>query len=136
VARQTNALVIGADQVLEFNGRAYDKPKDMMAARRRLSEMQGAKHTLINAVAVARDGKVIWRGLDRPALFMRALTDAEINLYLKAAGPEILNSVGAYQFEKSGSRLFERIEGDHYAILGLSLLPLLALLRSENALDY
>ncbi|PQA88204.1 Maf family protein [Hyphococcus luteus] len=134
IAAKTNAIVIGSDQIMEFKGRAYDKPASMDEARARLLETQGAAHTLINAIAVARDGRIIWRNLDRPKLVMRKLSAGEIDAYLKGAGPEILHSVGAYQIEKLGARLFERIEGDHYAVLGLSLFPLLDLLRREGAL--
>ena len=136
VARRTDAIVIGSDQIMEFQGRAYDKPADLAEARARLTEIQDASHTLINAVAVARNGEIIWRNLDRPSLTMRAMTVEEIDAYLDEAGPEILASVGAYQIEKLGGRLFERVEGDHFAILGLSLFPLLDLLRREGALDY
>ena len=135
IAAKTNAIVIGSDQIMEFKGRAYDKPKSMAEARMRLVETQGAAHTLINAVAVARDGDVIWRNLDRPTLVMRKMTEAEIDAYLAACEPDVLKSVGAYQVEKLGGRLFERIEGDHFAVLGLSLFPLLDLLRREGALD-
>lgn len=136
VARRTDAIVIGSDQIMEFQGRAYDKPTNMAEARARLIEIQGAAHTLINAVAVARNGSIVWRNLDRPSLTMRSMTGAEIDAYLHEAGPEILASVGAYQIEKLGGRLFERVDGDHFAILGLSLFPLLDVLRREGALDY
>ncbi len=136
VAAKTNAIVIGSDQIMEFGGRAYDKPATMEEAKVRLMETQGAAHTLINAVAVARNGKIIWRNLNRPTLVMRPLSEADIDAYLAAAGPDILHSVGAYQIEKLGSRLFERIEGDHFAVLGLSLYPLLDLLRREGALPF
>ncbi|WP_411819280.1 Maf family protein [Hyphococcus formosus] len=136
VATTTPGIVIGSDQIMEFEGRAYDKPKTMAEAKDRLLETQGAAHTLINAIAVARDGEIIWRNLDRPTLHMRSLSEEEIDQYLEEAGPEILYSVGAYQIEKLGSRLFDRIDGDHYAVLGLSLFPLLALLRRENILAY
>ncbi|WP_411816778.1 Maf family protein [Hyphococcus sp. DH-69] len=136
VAATTPGIVIGSDQIMEFEGRAYDKPKTMAEAKDRLLETQGAAHTLINAIAVARDGEIIWRNLDRPTLHMRSLSEAEIDQYLEEAGPEILYSVGAYQIEKLGSRLFDHIDGDHYAVLGLSLFPLLALLRRENILAY
>ena len=102
----------------------------------RLLETQGAAHTLINAIAVARDGQIIWRNLDRPTLVMRSLSAREIDAYLKTADPDILHSVGAYQIEQLGSRLFERIDGDHFAVLGLSLFPLLDLLRREGALAF
>ena len=134
VARETKGLVIGSDQIMEFKGEAYDKPASMEEARTRLLQMQGAAHTLINAVALARDGAVIWRHIDQPRLVMRPLSEQEIDDYLSAAGPEILHSVGAYQIEKLGSRLFERIEGDQFAVLGLSLFPLLDALRGEEAL--
>lgn len=136
VAKARRGLVVGSDQILEFGGRAYDKPASMGEAKKRLMEMQGRAHTLINAIAVARDGALIWRSLDRPKLVMRALSGDEIDAYLEEAGPEVLLSVGAYQIEKIGSRLFERIEGDHFAVLGLGLYPLLALLRREGAIDY
>lgn len=130
------ALVVGSDQILEFEGRPYDKPKDMASARARLLEMQGAKHTLINAVAVAKDGEILWRNLDRPALYLRPLEGPEIDAYLAEAGPDILKSVGAYQIESLGSRLFDRIDGDHFAVLGLGLYPLLGFLRRAGAIGY
>jgi len=136
IASKTDAIVIGSDQIMEFEGCAYDKPIDMKAAKARLMETQGAPHTLINAIAVARDGEIVWRNLDRPTLVMRALSETEIDAYLEAAGPDILHSVGAYQIEKLGSRLFERIEGDHFAVLGLSLYPLLDFLRREGAIAF
>ncbi|WP_428407244.1 Maf family protein [Hyphococcus sp.] len=136
VAAKTDAIVIGSDQIMEFRGRAYDKPTSMEEAKARLVETQGAAHTLINAIAVARNGNIIWRNLDRPKLVMRKLSEAEIDAYLAACEPDILHSVGAYQVEKLGSRLFERIEGDHFAVLGLSLYPLLDLLRREGAIQF
>ena len=136
VASKTDAIVIASDQIMEFDGRPYDKPADMAAARARLIETQGGAHTLINAVVVARNGAVIWRNLDRPRLVMRTLSEAEIDAYLQESGPEILASVGAYQIEKLGGRLFERIEGDHFAVLGLALFPLLEVLRREGALAF
>ena len=136
IAAKTDAIVIGSDQIMEFEGRAYDKPATMAEARARLLETQGAAHTLINAIAVARDGQIIWRNLDRPTLVMRSLSAREIDAYLKTADPDILHSVGAYQIEQLGSRLFERIDGDHFAVLGLSLFPLLDLLRREGALAF
>jgi septum formation protein len=127
------ALVIGSDQILEFEGRAFDKPKSRAEATARLVDMQGAEHTLINATAIARDGAVVFEHLERPRLRMRALTEGEIGRYLERAGDEALLSVGAYQVEGLGAQLFERIEGDYFAVLGLSLLPLLAALRREGA---
>jgi len=129
-------LVIGSDQILEFEGRPFDKPKSMAEARARLLDMAGKPHTLINAVAVSRGRNLRWRHIDRPRLMMRSFTAGQIDAYLDAAGLDILNSVGAYQVEKLGARLFERIDGDHYAVLGLSLYPLLEFLRQEGALAF
>lgn len=136
VAARTDAIVIGSDQIMEFEGRAYDKPATMDEARARLNQLQGKTHTLINTIAVAEHGDIIWRNLDRAKLTMRAMTENEIDDYLAGAGPEILTSVGAYQIEKLGGRLFDRVDGDHFSILGLSLFPLLKLLRREGALVY
>ncbi len=136
VAREKSGLVIGSDQILEFEGNPFDKPRSLDEARARLLMMQGKPHTLINAIAVARDGTIIWRHIDRPKLFMRAMSAGEIDDYLEACEPDILASVGAYQIEQLGSRLFDRIVGDHYAVLGLSLFPLLDLLRRERAIDF
>ena len=108
----------------------------MEEARARLLDMAGRAHTLINAVAVARNSEIMWRHIDRPKLYMREISEAELDAYLEVAGPDILSSVGAYQVEKLGARLFDRIEGDHYAVLGLSLYPLLRFLRGEGALAF
>lgn len=131
-----DALVVGADQILEFQGRGYDKAADLAEARARLLELQGDDHTLINAVAVAREGDIVWRHLDRPRLFMRKMDAGEIDAYLAAAGEDILTSVGAYQVEGPGARLLHRIEGDYFAVLGLSLFPLLDCLRAHGALEF
>jgi septum formation protein len=130
------AAVIGADQIMEFEGRLFDKPATREEARARLLGVSGRPHTLINAVSIARAGKIVFRSLERPVLHMRALSAAELDAYFAEAGAEILASVGAYQVEKLGARLFERIEGDYFAVLGLSLYPLLGFLRREGYLPY
>lgn len=136
VAAPAGALVIGSDQILEFEGRACDKCRTMGEARARLLALQGRAHSLINAVAVRADDAIVFRHIDRPLLTMRALSEGEIDRYLRAAGPDILSSVGAYQVEALGSRLFSRIDGDYFAVLGLSLFPLLTYLRAREALDF
>ncbi|MGE0409549.1 MAG: nucleoside triphosphate pyrophosphatase [Amphiplicatus sp.] len=125
-------LVIGSDQILEFRGGLFDKPQSRAEAMARLLELQGAAHSLINAVAIAEAGKIVFRHLDRPRLFMRAVSAAEIGRYLDAAGDGVLSSVGAYQIEGLGARLFERVEGDYFAVLGLSLFPALGFLQSRG----
>lgn len=133
---EQDAYVLGADQVLAFEGRGYDKPTSIEDAKTRLAMLQGRPHTLINAVSIARAGNVVFRHLDEPALHMREMSAAEIDAYLLATGNDILSSVGAYQVEALGSRLFERIEGDYFAVLGLALHPVLGYLRREKVLAF
>jgi septum formation protein len=130
------AHVIGSDQILAFEGVGFDKPRSMTEAAERLFLLQGKAHTLINAISIARNGEIVFRHLDEPTLFMRAMSEREIADYLDAAGDEVLASVGAYQVEALGSRLFDRIDGDYFAVLGLSLMPVLGYLRREGLLAF
>lgn len=131
-----DAYILGSDQILNFKGKGFDKPRTMAEARERLKTLQGKRHSLINAVSLARDGEIVFRNLEEPSLYMRAMTDAEIDAYLAEAGRDILSSVGAYQVEALGGRLFDKIEGDYFAVLGLSLFPLLGYLRREGFLAF
>jgi septum formation protein len=131
--RHDGALVIGADQLLVSGEYWFDKPQDRLAARRQLLRLRGKPHELVTAVAVWRGNRALWRHLDRPRLTMRNFSDDFLDAYLAASGDDILASVGAYQLEHLGAQLFERIEGDYFAILGLPLLPLLAFLREAGA---
>ena len=130
-----DACVIGSDQVLEAEGERWSKPPSLDAARRQLATLAGRTHRLHTGVAGVRDGKVRWRHLDTARLTMRPLTTREIDAYLDDIGEAALTSVGAYQIEGPGIRLFERIEGDYFTILGLPVLPVLGWLRSEGALE-
>ncbi|MEM6414637.1 MAG: Maf family protein [Pseudomonadota bacterium] len=136
VSVDDNALVIGSDQILSFEGKGFDKPPTMEAARARLKLLEGKTHQLINAVSVAENKRIVWRSLDTVELKMRSLTNDDVEQYLDEAGAEILSSVGAYQLEKLGSRLFESVKGDYFTVLGMSLFPLLGFLRSRNAIKY
>ena len=104
-------------------------------AAEQLRALAGGTHELHSAVAVARDGKILFDNVISARMTMRNLGEAEINAYLDQAGEAVTSSVGAYQLEGLGVHLFERIEGDHFTILGLPLLPLLAFLRSERLLS-
>ena len=127
-----DALVIGADQVLSVEGKIFEKPKDMEAARETLLRLSGNTHLLHAALSIAVAGETIWHTSDRAALTMRALSPEFIGRYLAAAGKQVCQSVGAYQLESLGSHLFERIDGDYFTILGLPLLPLLQVLRERK----
>jgi len=127
-------LVVGADQTLALGSRRFDKPANRAAAREQLQTLAGRTHELHAAVAVARDEKVLFEHVAVARLTMRALSGPVLDRYLEAAGANVTASVGAYQLEALGVHLFERIEGDHFTILGLPLLPLLAYLRGEGSL--
>jgi nucleoside triphosphate pyrophosphatase len=127
-------LVVGADQTLALDNHRFDKPADRAAARSQLRALAGRTHELHAAVAVAQDGQVLFEHAAVARLTMRPLSDAFLDRYLDAAGPAVTASVGGYQLEALGVHLFERIEGDHFTILGLPLIPLLAYLRSEGSL--
>jgi len=133
--RHPGALVIGADQILECGGRWFEKPKDADDAKRTLQALQGRTHRLVSAVSVHRDAVRPWEHVETATLTMRKLADAEIARYLAEAGPEALESVGVYRLEGIGARLFTRVEGDFFTILGLPLLPLLAFLGEAGSLD-
>ena len=131
--RHHEALVIGADQMLDCGGVWFDKPVDMAGARDHLVKMRGKTHVLPTAVAVALNGSRIWHHVAMPRLTMRDFSDEFIDGYLKLAGTAVLSSVGAYQLEGPGAQLFSRIDGDFFTILGLPLLELLAFLREHGA---
>ena len=128
------ALVIGADQILLCGDTWYDKPADLPAARAQLLALRGRMHGLATGVVCFRQGQPIWRHAETPALTMRAFSPAFLDAYLALEGERVLGSVGAYRLEGPGVQLFERVEGDHSAILGLPLLPLLQFLRAAGVL--
>lgn len=134
-ARQPASLVIGCDQTLSFEGQLLHKPKDMEEARRRLLAFSGQTHFLHSAVVVARGGLMIWSHVAEAAMTMRPLDPGFAGRHLARVGEKALSSVGAYQVEGEGIQLFERIEGDHFTIVGLPLLPLLKALRELGAID-
>jgi septum formation protein len=134
VASRAGALVIGADQVLSADGRAWHKPSSIGEARDQLIALSGRTHELHSAIAVAREGTIGWRHSETVRLTVRPLTAGFIDDYLSRVGREALRSVGSYQIEGPGIQLFERIAGDYFAILGLPLLPLLAYLRNAGAI--
>lgn len=127
-------LVIGADQILECDGRIYSKPVDRAAAVRQLSELRGRPHQLISCACVMRGGERLWHQLDRARLTMRPCSDAFIEAYLDVIGDTALEGPGAYRVEGAGAQLFSAIAGNHFTILGLPLLPLLDYLRVQGVL--
>jgi septum formation protein len=127
-------LVLGADQTLALGERRFSKPKDRAGAREQLKALRGKTHQLHSAIAVARDGEVLFEHVDDARLTMRDFSDAFLESYLGEAGDAVAASVGGYQLESVGIQLFEQIEGSHFTILGLPLLPLLHWLRQNGVL--
>jgi septum formation protein len=127
-------FVIGADQTLALGDALFSKPADRDRVAGQLRALAGNVHELHSAVAVARDGKILFADVSTARMSVRRLSEGEINAYLKEAGQAVTTSVGAYQLEGLGVHLFDRIEGDHFTILGLPLLSLLGFLRSEKLL--
>jgi septum formation protein len=132
--RHPGQFVVGADQTLALGERLFSKPAGRAQAASQLQALAGRTHELHSAVAVARDGETLFADAAIARMTMRPLDGATISAYLDAAGEVVTASVGAYQLEGLGIHLFERIEGDHFTILGLPLLPLLKFLRSERLL--
>jgi septum formation protein len=125
-------LVLGADQTLALGEMRFSKPVDRAAAGAQLAQMRGRSHELHTAITLLRDEAVVFEHREVARLTMRHFTDEFIGAYLDLMGDAVLSSVGAYQLEKAGIQLFDRIEGDHFVILGLPLLPLLRCLRQHG----
>ena len=126
--------VIGADQTLALGSELFTKPSNRVEAAAQLHALAGRTHELHSALAVVRDGAVVFETTSVARMSMRPLSKDNIQSYLDESGDTVTTSVGAYQLEGLGAHLFERIEGDHFTILGLPLLPLLAYLRSQSLL--
>jgi septum formation protein len=133
-AGNLDRIVVGADQTLAMGKRRFSKAADRTAAREQLRALRGNTHTLYSAVAVVRGRDVMFEHTDAAHLTMRSFSNAFLESYLDAVGDAVLASVGGYQLEGAGIQLFERVEGDHFTVLGLPLLPLLAYLRRAGLL--
>jgi septum formation protein len=134
-SKNPGRYVVGADQTLALGSRLFSKPAGRAQAADQLRLLAGGTHELHSAVAVARDGKIVFSDISVARMTMRRLDESAIEAYLDQAGQAVTTSVGAYQLEGLGVHLFERIEGDHFTILGLPLLPLLTFMRGEGVLS-
>ncbi len=132
---QPNALVIGGDSVLSVAGRRFGKPADRATAAEHLRFFSGNVMDLTSAVVLALNGEVVWRFAETARLQVRPLAGSFIERYLDQDWPEVSYCVGVFRLEGPGVQLFERIEGDHFTILGLPLLPLLGELRRRGLLS-
>jgi septum formation protein len=133
-SQMPDAIVLGADQILTCEERWFDKPQDRAEAQAQLGALAGRWHELATAVVAFRGGARVWHHLAVPRLWLRDPSPEFLQDYLDALGETALTSVGAYQIEGVGAQLLARIQGDHFAVLGLPLLPLLEFLREQGVL--
>jgi septum formation protein len=133
--RRPSRLVLGADQVLVHGGQLFDKAQSRAEARGHLTKLRGGTHQLLSAAVIAAAGQPIWRHIGLARLTMRPFSDAFLDAYLDRIGDLALQSVGCYHLEGLGARLFARVEGDHFTVLGLPLLELLGFLRAREVLS-
>lgn len=133
--RNPGALVLGCDQVLELNGQVLSKPTDLADARTQLTALRGQRHMLLSAAVICEDGKPIWRHVGQVRLRMRDFSDDYLDGYLTRNWPGISYCVGAYKLEEEGIRLFSRVDGDYFNVLGLPLIELLNYLTVRGDLQ-
>lgn len=134
-AKRPDALVIGCDQVLNLQGRLLSKPATPQEARAQLGDMRGKRHDLLSAAVICEEGKPIWRHVGVVRMTMRSFSDTYLDGYIERNWGSIQHSVGAYKLEEEGVRLFSRVEGDYFTVLGLPLLDLLSYLTLRGDIE-
>ncbi len=128
-------LVLGCDQVLDFEGRLLSKPVNADEAVSQLKEMRGKRHMLLSAAVIYRDGDPIWRHVGQVRLVMRNCTDAYLEDYVSRNWHSIRHAVGAYKLEEEGVRLFASIDGSYFNVLGLPLMELISYLGFQGVIE-
>lgn len=134
-AKRPDDLVIGCDQVLNFQGQLISKPDRPDTALEQLRQMRGARHELLSAAVICENGQPIWRHVGVVRLMMRSFSDEYLDSYVTRNWDSIRHSVGAYKLEEEGVRLFSQVQGDYFTVLGLPLLELLSYLTLRGDLD-
>ena len=134
--KHSEDFVIGADQVLDFNGSLINKAAHLQEAKKQLLDLSGKTHKLITAITIAKNGVVVWKHYDVAKITMRELSEKQIDEYLYNMDKETLGCVGVYAIEQEGIKLLNKIDGDYFSILGLPLLPLTQFLWQNNILYY
>ncbi|OUS37843.1 septum formation protein Maf [Rhodobacterales bacterium 56_14_T64] len=134
-AKSPGSLVLGCDQVLDFEGNLLSKPVCADQALEQLSAMRGKRHMLLSAAVICRDGEPIWRHVGQVRLRMRDSSDAYLRGYVERNWDSIQHAVGAYKLEEEGVRLFSTIDGDYFNVLGLPLMELINYLALQGMIE-
>ncbi len=133
-AKLPGTLVLGCDQVLDFEGKVFSKPRDLADAREQLKLLRNKRHTLLSAAVIYENGKPVWRHVGIVRLLMRDFSDEFLEEYLERNWNNIQHTVGCYMLEEEGVRLFTRVDGDYFTVLGMPLLEILAYLTLRGDL--
>ena len=132
---RADALVLGSDSLVALaDGTLLDKPASRDEARDHLQRMSGTVHRLWSAAVIAENGRAVWRHVEAAAIHVRPLSYTFIEAYLDAEWPAVAGCVGCYRVEGPGVQLFDKVEGSHFTVLGLPLLPVLGYLRERGIL--
>ncbi len=132
--RRAGALVLGCDQVLELNGKVYSKPESKSELRAQMQELRGHQHRLLSGAVICRDGVSLWRFIGQVRLYMRDFSDAYMDDYIMRNWDNVRHCVGGYMLEAEGVRLFEKIDGDYFSVLGMPLVEILSYLTLNGEL--
>jgi septum formation protein len=132
--KHPDKLVIGCDQVLDIEGQILSKPQTPEEAKEQLKVLRGKRHSLLSAVVVYHELEPLWRHVGQVKLYMRDISDSYLNEYVDRNWPSLQSSVGGYKLEEEGVRLFSRIEGDYFTILGLPMIEMINYLTASGDL--
>tara|TARA_B100001559_G_C16461932_1_gene604541 strand:- start:6 stop:599 length:594 start_codon:yes stop_codon:yes gene_type:complete len=129
-----NDIIISCDQILSHKGKIFSKPENIISAKKQISILNGSKHHLITAATIIENKEIVWRNISKSEMLMRNLNDNEITNYVEKIGEDITKSVGGYMIEREGIKLFEKIKGDYFSILGIPLLEIINFLNNKKLL--
>ncbi len=132
--KRPEALVLGCDQVLDFQGTIFSKPESIEDARNQLLLLRGQRHMLLSAAVIYQNGEPLWRHVGVVRLFMRQFSNDFLEGYLDRNFDSIRHSVGGYKLEEEGVRLFDKIDGDYFTVLGMPLVEILSFLTTRGEL--